>query len=60
MAMPAWSLVAAGHIPDTDHDAATALRDQLTQVLSDPRWHTGLSELRADGDQPVRAVLHTG
>lgn len=59
MAMPAWSLVAAGHIDGTDHDATTRLQEQLTVILSDPRYHTALSELRVDGEQPVRAVLHT-
>lgn len=58
--MPAWSLVAAGHIPDTDTHATGTLTEQLTAVLSRPEHGTRLSELRVDGDQPVRVALHTG
>lgn len=60
MAMPAWSLYAAGHVPDTQPPAIPALRDQLAMVLSDPAHGTQISTFHADGDEPVRAVLHEG
>lgn len=60
MTMPAWSLYAAGHVPDTQPPAIPALRDQLAAVLSDPAWGAQISSFHADGDEPVRAVLHEG
>lgn len=60
MTMPNWSLVAAGHIPDTDTHATGTLTEQLAAVLSRPEHGTRLSELRIDGPQPVKVTLHAG
>lgn len=55
-----WSLVAAGHIPHTDTHATGTLTEQLTAILSRPEHGTRLSELRVDGQQPVKVTLHAG
>lgn len=62
MIMPAWSLVAGGHIPEADAEAgalaATSLRDRLAAVLADASYNTLMSSLHIDTDRPVRAAPH--